>query len=153
MSTIGGRQSTTWVHIHHRWVGTTAAAVRGDLSYPYRDELFAELRALFTPETTTVELDLSEVSFCDAAALGCLVAVQKWAGRSACKLVITAASAQLAWLLALTGMTEFFHYQAEPAPVPPPRHGGRRDENDLGSPAPSTAHRASTRHASSPGAT
>jgi anti-sigma B factor antagonist len=91
--------------------GTVAVAVSGAVDFVAGDAACELLREVARRESVSVlVLDLTSVEFCDCAGLGVLTRVRLEALRLGRRVVITAASPPVRWLLHVTGLAEAFGY-------------------------------------------
>lgn len=88
--------------------GEATVRVRGELDIATADQAYAYLRDVVDSQTGSVTMNLSELSFCDAAGLGVLAKVAGHARRSGRPLKLTAARPGLLRIMAITGMDEAF---------------------------------------------
>ncbi|MEV3924895.1 STAS domain-containing protein [Actinomadura coerulea] len=109
-----GRTRFTAVRRSHVAAGATALpcgrsgvailALRGDLDMASAPALGEHLLAALPPGPRLLILDLSEVSFCDAAGLTMLIGVQRRAAGLGITLHLSAPRPQVAKLLRITGL-------------------------------------------------
>src|ERR1700761_881305 len=95
--------------------GKATVNVRGELDIATADQAFAYLRDVVDSQDGPVMLNLSELSFCDAAGLGVLARVAGHARRCGRSLTLTAARPALLRIMAITGMDEAFPAVRTPA--------------------------------------
>jgi anti-sigma B factor antagonist len=88
--------------------GRATVQVRGELDIATADQAYAYLRDVVDSQDGPVMMNLSELSFCDAAGLGVLAKVAGHARRSGRSLKLTAARPSLLRIMAITGMDEAF---------------------------------------------
>ena len=88
--------------------GKATVKVRGELDIATADQAYAYLRDVVDSQDGPVLMNLSELSFCDAAGLGVLAKVAGHARRSGRSLKLTAARPSLLRIMAITGMDEAF---------------------------------------------
>jgi anti-anti-sigma factor len=88
--------------------GKATVHVRGELDIATADQAYAYLRDVVDSQDGPVMMNLSELSFCDAAGLGVLAKVAAHARRSGRSLKLTAARPSLLRIMAITGMDEAF---------------------------------------------
>jgi anti-anti-sigma factor len=88
--------------------GKATVRVRGELDIATADQAYAYLRDVVDSQDGPVMMNLSELSFCDAAGLGVLAKVAGHARRSGRSLELTAARPALLRIMAITGMDEAF---------------------------------------------
>lgn len=88
--------------------GEATVRVRGELDIATADQAYAYLRDVVDSQDGPVMMNLSELSFCDAAGLGVLAKVAGHARRSGRSLKLTAARPGLLRIMAITGMDEAF---------------------------------------------
>lgn len=88
--------------------GEATVQVRGELDIATADQAYAYLRDLVDSQDGPVTLNMSGLSFCDAAGLGVLAKVAGYARRSGRPLTLTAARPSLLRIMAITGMYEAF---------------------------------------------
>jgi len=81
---------------------------RGELDIATADQAYAYLRDVVDNQDGPVMMNLSELSFCDAAGLGVLARVAGHARRSGRSLKLTAARPSLLRIMRITGMDEAF---------------------------------------------
>jgi anti-anti-sigma factor len=96
--------------------GRLVAALSGDLDLAVADDIAGELRsAVDRARPRTLALDLMAVDFCDCAALRALLIVRAECARVGCRMVISAMSPAMRWLLELTELDAVFgHPDREP---------------------------------------
>ena len=88
--------------------GKATVRVRGELDIATADQAYAYLRDVVDNQDGPVMMNLSELSFCDAAGLGVLARVAGHARRSGRSLKLTAARPSLLRIMRITGMDEAF---------------------------------------------
>lgn len=88
--------------------GKATVRVRGELDIATADQAYAYLRDVVDSQDGPVMMNLSELSFCDAAGLGVLARVAGHARRSGRSLKLTAARPALLRIMHITGMDEAF---------------------------------------------
>lgn len=88
--------------------GKATVEVRGELDIATADQAYAYLRDVVDSQDGPVMMNLSELSFCDAAGLGVLAKVAGHARRSGRSLKLTAARPSLLRIMTITGMDEAF---------------------------------------------
>jgi anti-anti-sigma factor len=88
--------------------GKATVRFRGELDIATADQAFAYLRDVVDNQDGPVMMNLSELSFCDAAGLGVLARVAGHARRSGRSLKLTAARPSLLRIMRITGMDEAF---------------------------------------------
>jgi anti-sigma B factor antagonist len=88
--------------------GNATVRVRGELDIATADQAYAYLRNVVDTEAGPVLMNLSELTFCDAAGLGVLARVAGHARRSGRTLRLTAARPALVRIMNITGMDETF---------------------------------------------
>ena len=86
--------------------GKATVRVRGELDIATADQAYAYLRDVVDSQDGPVLMNLSELSFCDAAGLGVLARVAGHARRSGRSLKLTAARPALLRIMRITGMDE-----------------------------------------------
>ncbi|MEU4620656.1 STAS domain-containing protein [Actinoplanes sp. NPDC023801] len=87
------------------------AVLSGDLDGTVADEVGAQLRlGVRGTGPGILMLDMAVVDFCDVAGLRALLAAQAEGSRIGCRVVISAPSEVVVWLLDLTGLGESFGY-------------------------------------------
>jgi len=96
--------------------GKATVKVRGELDIATADQAYAYLRDVVDSQAGPVMMNLSELSFCDAAGLGVLARVAGHARRSGRSLKLTAARPSLLRIMAITGMDEAFPEVRNPSP-------------------------------------
>jgi anti-sigma B factor antagonist len=89
--------------------------VRGELDIATAEAAFAYLRDVVDTELGLVLLDLSELTFCDAAGLGVLARVAGYAHRAGRSLTLIAARPSLVRIMRITAMDEAFPEIRNPA--------------------------------------
>jgi anti-sigma B factor antagonist len=95
--------------------GKATVRVRGELDIATADQAYAYLRDVVDSQRGPVLMNLSELSFCDAAGLGVLARVAGYARRCGRVLKLTAARPALLRIMAITGMDEAFPEVRNPA--------------------------------------
>jgi anti-anti-sigma factor len=88
--------------------GQATVRVRGELDIATADQAYTYLRDVVDGQDGPVTVNLSELSFCDAAGLGALARVAGHARRSGRSLKLTAARPALLRIMHITGMDEAF---------------------------------------------
>ena len=88
--------------------GKATVRVRGELDIATADQAYAYLRDVVDNQDGPVLMNLSELSFCDAAGLGVLARVAGHARRDGRELRLTAARPALLRIMHITGMDEVF---------------------------------------------
>ena len=88
--------------------GKAIVRVSGELDIATADQAYTYLRDVVDSQDGTVTMNLSELSFCDAAGLGVLARVAAHARRSGRSLKLTAARPALLRIMRITGMDEAF---------------------------------------------
>jgi anti-anti-sigma factor len=88
--------------------GKATVRVRGELDIATADQAYTYLRDVVDSQDGPVMMNLSELSFCDAAGLGVLARVAGHARRSGRSLELTAARPSLLRIMHITGMDEAF---------------------------------------------
>ncbi len=88
--------------------GRATVRVRGELDIATADQAYIYLRDVVDSQDGPVTMNLSELSFCDAAGLGVLARVAGHARRSGRSLKLTAARPALLRIMHITGMDEAF---------------------------------------------
>jgi anti-anti-sigma factor len=88
--------------------GRATVRVRGELDIATADQAYTYLRDVVDSQDGPVIMDLSELSFCDAAGLGVLARVAGHARRSGRSLKLTAARPALLRIMHITGLDEAF---------------------------------------------
>ena len=88
--------------------GKATVRFRGELDIATADQAYAYLRDVVDNQDGPVMMNLSELSFCDAAGLGVLAKVAGHARRSGRSLKLTAARPSLLRIMRITGMDEAF---------------------------------------------
>jgi anti-anti-sigma factor len=95
--------------------GKATVRVRGELDIATADQAYAYLRDVVDSQDGPVTMNLSELTFCDAAGLGVLARVAGHARRSGRALELTGARPALLKIMAITGMDETFPEIRNPA--------------------------------------
>ena len=95
--------------------GKATVRVRGELDIATADQAYAYLRDVVDSQAGPVMMNLSELTFCDAAGLGVLARVAGYARRSGRSLKLTAARPSLIRIMNITGMDEAFPEVRNPA--------------------------------------
>jgi anti-sigma B factor antagonist len=95
--------------------GRATVRVRGELDIATADQAYTYLRDVVDSQDGPVMMNLSELSFCDAAGLGVLARVAGHARRSGRSLKLTAARPALLRIMRITGMDESFPEVRNPA--------------------------------------
>jgi anti-anti-sigma factor len=88
--------------------GEATVRVRGELDIATADQAYAYLRDVVDNQDGPVMMNLSELTFCDAAGLGVLARVAGHARRTGRSLKLTAARPSLLRIMHITGMDEAF---------------------------------------------
>jgi anti-sigma B factor antagonist len=88
--------------------GKAMVRVSGELDIATADQAYAYLRDVVDSQDGPVTMNLSGLSFCDAAGLGVLARVAGHARRSGRSLKLAAARPSLLRIMAITGMDEAF---------------------------------------------
>lgn len=88
--------------------GKATVLIRGELDIATADQAYSYLRDVVDSQQGTVTMDLSGLSFCDAAGLGVLAKVAAHARRSGRSLELSDARPALLRIMAITGMDEAF---------------------------------------------
>jgi anti-sigma B factor antagonist len=88
--------------------GRATVRVRGELDIATADQAYAYLRDVVDSQDGPVMMNLSGLTFCDAAGLGVLARVAGHARRSGRSLKLTAARPSLVRIMRITGMDEAF---------------------------------------------
>ena len=88
--------------------GASTVHVRGELDIATAEQAFAYLRDVLDTQLGPVLLDLSELTFCDAAGLGVLARIAGYARRADRSLTLTAARPSLVRIMRITAMDEAF---------------------------------------------
>jgi anti-anti-sigma factor len=88
--------------------GKATVRVRGELDIATADQAYAYLRDVVDSQDGPVTMNLSELTFCDAAGLGVLARVAGHARRSGRSLELTGVRPGLLKIMAITGMDETF---------------------------------------------
>jgi anti-anti-sigma factor len=96
--------------------GRATVRVRGELDIATADQAYAYLRDIVDSQDGPVMMNLSELTFCDAAGLGVLARVAGHARRAGRSLKLTAARPSLLRIMHITGMDEAFPEVRTPAP-------------------------------------
>ena len=95
--------------------GRATVRVRGELDIATADQAYAYLRDVVDNQDGPVTMNLSELTFCDAAGLGVLARVAGHARRRGRSLKLTAARPALLRIMRITGMDEAFPEVRNPA--------------------------------------
>ena len=95
--------------------GKATVRIRGELDIATADQAYAYLRDVVDSQDGPVMMNLSELSFCDAAGLGVLARVAGHARRAGRSLKLTAARPSLLRIMRITGMDEAFPEVRNPA--------------------------------------
>ena len=95
--------------------GKANVRVRGELDIATADQAYTYLRDVVDNNDGPVLMNLSELTFCDAAGLGVLARVAGHARRSGRSLKLTAARPALLRIMHITGMDEAFPEVRSPA--------------------------------------
>ena len=88
--------------------GNATVRVRGELDIATADQAYTYLRDVVDSQDGPVMMNLSELTFCDAAGLGVLARVAGYARRSGRSLRLMAARPELLRIMHITGMDEAF---------------------------------------------
>ncbi len=96
--------------------GKATVRVSGELDIATADQAYTYLRDVVDNQDGPVMMNLSELTFCDAAGLGVLARVAGHARRSGRSLKLTAARPSLVRIMHITGMDEAFPEVRNPAP-------------------------------------
>jgi len=88
--------------------GRATVQVRGELDIATADQAYVYLRDVVDNQDGPVMMNLSGLTFCDAAGLGVLARVAGHARRSGRSLKLTAARPSLVRIMHITGMDEAF---------------------------------------------
>ena len=88
--------------------GKATVRIRGELDIATADQAYAYLRDVVDNQDGPVLMNLSELSFCDAAGLGVLARVAGHARRAGRSLKLIAARPSLLRIMRITGMDEAF---------------------------------------------
>jgi anti-sigma B factor antagonist len=88
--------------------GKATVRVRGELDIATADQAYTYLRDVVDNQDGPVLVNLSELTFCDAAGLGVLARVAVHARRSGRSLKLTAARPALLRIMHITGLDEAF---------------------------------------------
>ena len=95
--------------------GKATVRVRGELDIATADQAYAYLRDVVDSQDGPVTMNLAELTFCDAAGLGVLARVARYARRSGRSLKLSAARPSLLRIMHITGMDEAFPEVRNPA--------------------------------------
>ena len=95
--------------------GKATVRVRGELDIATADQAYAYLRDVVDNQDGPVTMNLAELTFCDAAGLGVLARVARYARRSGRSLKLSAARPSLLRIMHITGMDEAFPEVRNPA--------------------------------------
>ena len=95
--------------------GKATVRVCGELDIATADQAYTYLRDVVDSQEGPVTMNLSGLSFCDAAGLGVLARVAAHARRSGRSLKLTAARPALLRIMHITGMDEAFPEVRNPA--------------------------------------
>ncbi len=95
--------------------GKANVRVRGELDIATADQAYTFLRDVVDNQDGPVLMNLSELTFCDAAGLGVLARIAGHARRSGRSLKLTAARPALLRIMHITGMDEAFPEVRNPA--------------------------------------
>lgn len=96
--------------------GKAVVRVRGELDIATADQAYTYLRDVVDSQEGPVLMNLSELSFCDAAGLGVLARVAGHARRSGRSLKLTAVRPALLRIMRITGLDEAFPEVRNPTP-------------------------------------
>ena len=88
--------------------GRATVRVTGELDIATADQAYAYLRDVVDSQPGPVTMNLADLTFCDAAGLGVLARVARYAKRSGRSLKLTAARPSLLRIMRITGMDEAF---------------------------------------------
>lgn len=88
--------------------GRATVRMRGELDIATADQAYTYLRDVVDGQDEPVSMNLSELTFCDAAGLGVLARAAGHARRSGRPLKLTAARPALLRIMHITGMDEAF---------------------------------------------
>ena len=88
--------------------GKATVRVRGELDIATADQAYTYLRDVVDNQDGPVLMNLSELTFCDAAGLGVLARVAGHSRRSGHELKLTAARPALLRIMHITGLDEVF---------------------------------------------
>ncbi|MEU8118126.1 STAS domain-containing protein [Spirillospora sp. NPDC049024] len=99
--------------------GITIVALRGDLDMATAPALGEHLRAGLLQSARLLILDLSGVTFCDAAGLTLLIGIQRHATGLGITLRLSAPRPQVAKLLRITGLDRGLNVRPDPSPCAP----------------------------------
>ncbi|RCV49540.1 STAS domain-containing protein [Marinitenerispora sediminis] len=111
----------------HEADGRPLVVARGELDVATADALTEGITAAVERSGGEVTVDLSGITFCDAAGLGALVRAANRTEPVGARLILRAPTARLARLLDVTGLARRF-------PVTPARRGRRRSPRRAGKP-------------------
>lgn len=95
--------------------GKATVRLRGELDIATADQAYSYLRDVVDSQDGPVMMNLSELTFCDAAGLGVLARVAGHARRAGHSLKLTAARPSLVRIMRITGMDEAFPEVRSPA--------------------------------------
>jgi anti-sigma B factor antagonist len=95
--------------------GKANVRIRGELDIATADQAYTYLRDVVDNQDGPVLMNLSELTFCDAAGLGVLARVAAHARRYGRELKLTAARPALLRIMHITGMDEAFPEVRSPA--------------------------------------
>jgi anti-sigma B factor antagonist len=95
--------------------GKATVRVSGELDIATADEAYAYLRGIVDREDGPVLMNLSGLTFCDAAGLGVLARAAGYARQAGRSLKLTAARPSLVRIMRITGMDEAFPEVRNPA--------------------------------------
>lgn len=96
--------------------GGATVRVRGELDIATADQAYAYLREVVDSQDGPVLVNLSELTFCDAAGLGVLARVAGHARRCGRSLELAAVRPALVRIMHITGMDEAFPEVRTPVP-------------------------------------
>jgi anti-anti-sigma factor len=99
---------TVKLQIEQRDDGVVHVRIEGELDVSTAPELISCLKGLLTDEVSGFVFDLSELQFVDSSGLGVLVMATKRVRAEGKKLVLVSPRSQVARLLDITGLNEYF---------------------------------------------
>jgi anti-anti-sigma factor len=88
--------------------GKATVRVRGELDIATADQAYSYLRDVVDNQSGPVTMNLSELTFCDAAGLGVLARAAGYARQAGRSLKLTSARPSLVRIMHITGMDEAF---------------------------------------------
>lgn len=88
--------------------GSATVSARGELDIATADQAYAYLRDVVDSQHGPLTVNLSELTFCDAAGLGALARLAGHARQSGHELKLTAARPSLLRIMRITGMDKAF---------------------------------------------